>query len=80
MVTEQPKPENEEWGSFVGFANYWIIHGNYLAYDEHVQAINERLEAGEKVIWYISCDQRYPQPNYFIDREAADSRMVSWIS
>lgn len=80
MVTEQPLPENPEWGSFVGFANYWIIHGNYLAYDEHIKAVNERLEAGEKVIWYISCDQEYPQPNYFIDREAADSRMVSWIT
>ena len=80
MVTEQPLPENPEWGSFVGYANYWIIHGNYLAYDEHVQAVNERLEAGEDVIWYISCDQEFPQPNYFIDREAADSRMVSWIT
>ena len=80
MVTEQPLPENPEWGSFVGFANYWIIHGNYLAYDDHVKAVNERLDAGEKVIWYISCDQEYPQPNYFIDREAADSRMVSWIT
>jgi len=80
MVTEQPLPENPEWGSFVGYANYWIIHGNYLAYDEHVQAVNERLEAGEDVIWYISCAQEFPQPNYFIDREAADSRMVSWIT
>ncbi len=80
MVTEQPFPENPEWGSFVGLANYWIIHGNYLARDNHVQAIAERQQAGEKVIWYISCDQRYPQPNYFIDREAADSRMVSWLT
>jgi len=80
MVTEQPFPENPEWGSFVGLANYWIIHGNYLARENHVQAVSERQQAGEKVIWYISCDQRYPQPNYFIDREAADSRMVSWIT
>ncbi|MFC2125231.1 glycoside hydrolase domain-containing protein [Bacteroidota bacterium] len=80
MVTEQPLPENPEWGSFAGFANYWIVHGNYLAYDNHVQAIVERQQAGDKVIWYISCDQEYPQPNYFIDREAADSRMVSWIT
>jgi hypothetical protein len=80
MVTEQPLPQNPEWGSFAGYANYWVVHGSYLANDEHVQAINERREAGEKIIWYISCDQRYPQPNYFIDREAADSRMISWIT
>lgn len=80
MVTEQPLPENPEWGTFVGLANYWVIHGNYLANEDHVQAIAERQKAGEKVIWYISCDQRYPQPNYFIDREAADPRMVAWIT
>jgi len=80
MVTEQPLPEEPEWGSFVGYANYWIIHGNYLAREEHVEAIKQRQAAGEKIIWYISCDQRYPQPNYFIDREAADTRMISWIT
>jgi len=80
MVTEQPLPQDPEWGTFVGHANAWCVHGNYLARDEHVQAISERQQAGEQVIWYISCDQRYPQPNYFIDREAADMRMVSWIT
>jgi hypothetical protein len=80
MVTEQPLPQNPEWGSFVGLANYWIIHGNYLAREEHIEAVNERLKAGEKVIWYISCDQQYPQPNYFIDSDAADSRMIAWIT
>jgi hypothetical protein len=80
MVTEQPLSQNPEWGSFVGHANAWCVHGNYLARDEHTQAISERKQAGEQVIWYISCDQRYPQPNYFIDREAADPRMVSWIT
>ena len=80
MVTEQPLPQDPEWGSFVGHANAWCIHGNYLAREEHARAISERQQAGEQVIWYISCDQRYPQPNYFIDREAADSRMVSWIT
>jgi len=80
MVTEQPLPQEPEWGSFVGHANSWCVHGNYLAREEHVKAISERQQASEQVIWYISCDQRYPQPNYFIDREAADLRMVSWIT
>ncbi|HLF32729.1 MAG TPA: glycoside hydrolase domain-containing protein [Cyclobacteriaceae bacterium] len=80
MVTEQPLTQNPEWGSFVGYTNYWIIHGNYLADEEHTRAVSERKQAGETVIWYISCDQLYPQPNYFIDCEAADARMVSWIT
>jgi hypothetical protein len=79
-ITEQPLPENPEWGSFVGYANSWIVHGNYLARDEHVRTMAERQQAGEPVIWYISCDQLYPQPNYFIDHEAADLRMVPWIT
>ncbi len=80
MVTEQPLTQNSEWGSFVGYTNYWIIHGNYLDVEEHTQAVAERQQKDETVIWYISCDQLYPQPNYFIDCEAADPRMVSWIT
>jgi hypothetical protein len=79
-ITEQPLPENPEWGTFVEHTNSWIVHGNYMARDEHLQAITERQQEGEQVIWYISCDQEYPQPNYFIDREAADLRMVPWIT
>lgn len=30
--------------------------------------------------WYISCDQVYPQPNYFIDAPALDPVMVPWIT
>jgi hypothetical protein len=30
--------------------------------------------------WYISCDQAYPQPNYFIDAPALDPVMVPWIT
>ena len=42
--------------------------------------VRARQQAGESVLWYISCDQHYPQPNYFIDREAGDNRMVPWIT
>ncbi len=77
-VTEQPKPENPAWGSLVGHLNAWITHGNYVYLDP--ESILERKRAGDHVIWYISCDQLYPQPNVFIDREAADMRMISWLT
>jgi len=32
------------------------------------------------MLWYVSCDQLYPQPNYYIDREAAYLRMVPWLT
>ena len=77
-LTEQPAPENPAWGSLVGHIDAWIINGNYVYMDPG--SIVERKQAGDHVTWYISCDQLYPQPNMFIDREAADMRMVSWIT
>ena len=77
-VTEQPLPEDESWGTLVGACNDWIVHGSYL--DSNAAAIAERQAAGETVTWYISCDQLYPQANYYIDREAADPRLIGWIT
>ena len=77
-VTEQPLPDRPEWGTLVGYCSEWIVHGNEL--DRNRAAIAERQAAGERVSWYISCDQLYPQPNYYIDRFAADCRMISWLT
>jgi len=77
-VTEQPVPEDPAWGTLVGACNEWIVHGNFL--DDNSAAIRERQAAGDRVSWYVSCDQLYPQPNYYIDREAADMRMLGWIT
>ncbi|MAB88214.1 MAG: hypothetical protein CMJ90_01985 [Planctomycetes bacterium] len=77
-ITEQPFTENPAWGSLVGHVNTWVINGNYLFEGE--EQINARQQAGDRTIWYVSCDQLYPQPNYYIDREAADLRMVPWLT
>ena len=77
-VTEQPSPEDPAWGTLVGHVNAWTVNGNYLFHEP--EAVAERHRAGEFITWYISCDQLYPQPNYYIDREAADPRMVGWIT
>ncbi|MCP3918056.1 MAG: DUF4091 domain-containing protein [bacterium] len=77
-VTEQPVPEDPSWGSLVGACSDWIVHGSFL--DENREAIAQRQAAGETVTWYVSCDQVYPQANYYIDREAADPRMIGWIT
>jgi hypothetical protein len=77
-VTEQPLTQDPAWGTLVGACNEWIVHGNFL--DANRAAIRERQAAGDRVSWYVSCDQLYPQPNYYIDREAADMRMLGWIT
>jgi len=77
-ITEQPFTENPAWGSLVGHVNTWVINGNYLFEGE--DRIAARQAAGDRMIWYVSCDQLYPQPNYYIDREAADLRMIPWLT
>jgi len=77
-VTEQPWPQDPAWGSLVGAASDWIVHGSFL--DDDRDAIVERQAAGERVTWYASCDQLYPQLNWYIDREAADPRLMGWAT
>ncbi|MCH2183475.1 MAG: DUF4091 domain-containing protein [Mariniblastus sp.] len=77
-VTEQPKPENSDWGSLQKNVDAWIINGNYLASDR--ESIEQARQRGDQRFWYISCDQLYPQPNLYIDREAADPRIIPWVA
>ncbi len=80
LVTESPVPDNPEWGSLVGFANNFSVHGNALNSPFVKKAIREEQAKGGEITWYISCDQGYPQPNYFIDAPAMDPVMVPWIT
>ena len=80
LVTESPVPDNPGWGTLVGFANNFSIHGNELNHPQVKRAIREEQAKGGEITWYISCDQVYPQPNYFIDGPAMDPVMVPWIT
>ena len=80
LATESPVTDNPDWGTLQGKVNNFSIHGNALNKPEVKQAIiDEQLKGGE-MTWYISCDQVYPQPNYFIDPPALDLVMVPWIT
>jgi hypothetical protein len=80
LVTESPVPDNPDWGSLIGFANNFSVHGNELNRPLVKKAIRDVQAKGGEVTWYISCDQVYPQPNYFIDGPAMDPVMVPWIT
>ena len=82
LVTRTPVPpkENPEWGVFQGVADNYSIHGNHLNDPEVKRAIKEEKAKGGRLSWYASCDQRYPQPNYFIDAPAMDMVMLPWIT
>lgn len=80
LVTEAPVPDRPEWGPLTGYATHFSVHGNALNRPEVREAIRQERAKGGEVTWYISCDQVYPQPNYFIDGPAMDPVMVPWIT
>jgi len=80
LATESPVPDNPDWGTLRGYVNNFSVHGNSLNDPKVKQAISEEQAKGGEVTWYISCDQVYPQPNYFIDAPALDPVMVPWIT
>ena len=80
LSTESPVTDNPEWGNLTGHVNNFSIHGNALNNGDVKKAIKEEQSKGGEMTWYISCDQIYPQPNYFIDAPAMDPVMVPWIT
>jgi hypothetical protein len=80
LATESPVPDNPDWGTLRGYVNNFCVHGNSLNDPTVKQALLEEQAKGGEATWYISCDQAYPQPNYFIDAPALDPVMVPWIT
>jgi hypothetical protein len=82
LATKTPvTPEDHlNWGTLRGYVNDFSIHGNALNDHEVKKAILEEESKGGEITWYISCDQHYPQPNYFIDAPALDPVMIPWIT
>jgi hypothetical protein len=80
LVTESPVPDNADWGPLTGHANNFAVHGKALNRPDVKAAIRQEQAKGGEVTWYISCDQVYPQPNYFIDAPPMDPLMVPWIT
>ena len=80
LVTESPVADHPEWGTLRGYANNFSIHGNALNNPPVKRAIREEQQKRGEISWYISCDQKYPQANYFIDASPMDPVMVPWIT
>lgn len=80
LSTESPITQNEEWGTLRNHVDNFSVHGNSLNNPHITDVISDIQSDGNEVSWYISCDQQYPQPNYFIDAPAMDPVMVPWIT
>jgi len=82
LSTKTPLPNENfpDWGTLRGHVDNFSIHGNHMNNPKLKQAIDEEQAKSGEMTWYISCDQVYPQPNYFIDAPAMDLVMVPWIT
>ncbi len=80
LATETPVADDPAWGTLRDDVDNFSVHGNSLNSPEVKEAISEEQAGGGEITWYISCDQGYPQPNYFIDAPAMDPVMVPWIT
>lgn len=82
LTTRTPVPvaEHPEWGTLLGHADNYSVHGNHLNDPEFKQMVPEVQAEDGELTWYISCDQGYPQPNFFIDAPALDPVMIPWIT
>ena len=82
LATRTPVPveEHPEWGTLRGYVDNYSIHGNHMNDPRLRQVIAEEQAEGGEMTWYVSCDQGYPQPNYFIDAPALDLVMIPWIT
>jgi hypothetical protein len=80
LATKSPAGGRPEWGPLAGHVDYFSVHGNELNRMAVKDAIRREQARGGEITWYISCDQVYPQPNYFIDAPAMDPVMVPWIT
>ena len=78
FVVEPIIPQDPAWGSLVGYSQVWAMHGNHIEANRDV--IRERQAEGDLIHIYLTCDQRYPQPNFFIDQDAGDHRMIPWVA
>ncbi len=56
MITEQPEPEDSEWGSLDGFVDIWVPEFNAIWLDEHAGggALAKQLTAGNQVWSYAA--------------------------
>jgi hypothetical protein len=82
LSTKTPLPNDNypDWGTLRGHVDNFSIHGNSMNDPRLMQVISDEQSKGGEMTWYISCDQGYPQPNYFIDAPALDLVMVPWIT
>jgi hypothetical protein len=79
LCTEQPAPENPEWGTLVGSVDLWVPL--WTLYDE--KSVLERQQAGEEVWTYTALCQGKKDadaPYWELDFPLLNYRIPAWTS
>ena len=79
LCTEQPVPENKDWGTLVGSVDIWVI--SFLWWDE--AAVAERLRAGDEVWSYLGISLTIMGrvvPFWEIDFPLLNFRLPAWLN
>jgi hypothetical protein len=70
MTTTAPQPEMK------GSVDIWVpLTSNYVP-----EVAEQYRKGGDDVWWYVCCHPYHPWPNYFVDYNAADPRILWWMS
>lgn len=70
MTTIAPQPELK------GAVDIWVpLTSNYVH-----EVAEQYRQGGDDVWWYVCCHPYHPWPNYFVDYNAADPRILWWMS
>lgn len=83
MITEQPEPEESEWGSLDGYVDIWVPEFNAVWLDEYHDrgAIERQLAAGNRVwgyaaLAYVPTEWRFSHP---FSTVLKDSHPPKWL-
>ncbi len=83
MITEQPEPEETEWGSLDGYVDIWVPEFNAIWLDEYYEqgAIERQLKAGNQVwsyaaLAYVPSEWHRAHP---FSRTLVDSHPPKWL-
>jgi hypothetical protein len=75
LVTEQPQPENPNWGVLTDAVDTWVILPQLYLQSE----VNKRLAAGDEVWLYTALVQDDYSPKWLMDYRPIEYRIYPWI-
>ena len=78
MITEQPAPENESWGTLTNHVD--IFTSGLRAFYNMGGEENARIGGENKEEWLYTNANVYPFPSFAIDKQGIETRLFLWFA